>query len=202
MVSLKQRATQCERKSYCNARGQGYLCQFLYFKLPGGTENSFELWIECARKGEVPNVRSRYQGQNMTEFPFSASDDIPIYDQEHMKVSITGGVRIRGRERLSSTRPLFMKFLAMSETTHTRVALVKNQMIDGAYYADVDISFSLTRGRRSIKCQVDPWGRVLRVERQQRSMQQAQAPLTTSSTTPRAAQAPTTNHPRSSENGK
>ncbi|KAK3085950.1 hypothetical protein FSP39_011212 [Pinctada imbricata] len=139
----------------------GYLCQFLYFKLPGGNESSFELWVECAQKYEVSEVRKRNREQHMVEFPLSCSDDIPVLDQEHMTVTITGAVKIRGYKKMSKPIPVYMKFLAVSETTHTRVALVKDQKIDGAYYADIDIAFAWPRGRRSIRSQVDPWGRIM-----------------------------------------
>ena len=87
----------------------------------------------------------------MTEFPFSVSDDVQIRDQQNIKVTVSGGVKMRARNQ----KPIFMTFWSMSDTTHVRVAVVKYREFLGQYFEDVDISFD----RRSIKCQIDPWGK-------------------------------------------
>ena len=101
----------------------------------------------------------------MIEFPHSRSDDIPVHDQEGIVVTISGGVKVRGQQKLKKPVPYHMRFLAMSETTHVKVPLVKFQAIDGSYYAEVDIGFSITRGRKPIKLQIDPWGRIMKTEK-------------------------------------
>ena len=154
---LKTRSSRVSTDDIRQVMRQAFVCKILYFKLPGGTENSCEIWIECVRKGEEEKVRHKNIGKNMTEFPFSDSDDVQIRDQQNIKVTVSGGVKMRARNQ----KPICMTFWSMSDTTHVRVAVVKYREFLGQYFADVDISFD----RRSIKCQIDPWGKILKLEK-------------------------------------
>ena len=154
---MKTRSSGLNTDEIRQVMRQDFVCKFLYFKLPGGTENSCEIWIECARKGEEERVRHKNINQNMTEFPYSVTDDVQVRDQQNIKVTVSGGVKIRARNQ----KPIFMTFWSMSDTTHVKVAVVKYREFLGEYFADVDISFD----RRSVKCQIDPWGKILKLEK-------------------------------------
>ena len=111
------------------------------------------------------NVTTKFKSEGMVEFPHSRSDDIPVHDQEGIVVTITGGVKVRGKQKLKKPVPFHMRFLAMSETTHVKIPLVKHQAIDGSYYAEVDIAFNTMRGRKPVIIQIDPWGRIKKEEK-------------------------------------